>query len=99
MTQCKATAACYPVCQLSRILALGGAHSQCIGASENQDSSPCSCVCTFTEADIGKFPACALRPGSHVSVRDEWQACKKRDRRCGRGDDIVVVHGRHLRVA
>ena len=82
-------------CNMNDLLSLAGSHFQCTLALLGVQN-PCSCLCTFAESDMRRFTSCAFGD-SNLNIRAQWQVCKARNPRCGRGD-VVVVHGRrHLR--
>ena len=85
----------YSACKMNDLLGIAGSHFECYRVMLGIDT-PCSCLCTFAEADVRTFTSCSLGGAKQLNLHQQWQACRNTDKSCGK-EDVVVVHGRRLR--
>merc|ERR1712224_432258 len=85
-----------PECRMEALLSMAGSDFGCtmvlLGIGD-----ACNCLCNFAWAGMQHLGACSLI-GSQSNTHDQWRACAAQRAGCGRKDDVVVVHGRHLRT-
>ena len=64
----------YDACRMND-LGIIGSHFQCYSAILGM-GTPCTCLCTFAEADVRTFTWCSLGGDKQLNLYQQWQACK-----------------------